>query len=466
VLYRYSEVFRGLMMAADLALVTAAWLAAYALRFHTGLPVPKGVPELQPYLEALLVIGPLWLVLFRRQGLYEPHRSRSILAEAGEVLRATAVGVLVLVAVSFFLRSYYYSRGVVAIFSALSAVSVIGLRVSVRVGLRGLRRRGYNLRFVLVVGDGPLARETIERVHAHPEAGLRVVGVLSPRPAARDVDLSGAPVVGAFEDLKAVLHRERIDQVIVALPRESGGALDKVLADLDDEVVSVKLVPDLLDVLALRCEVEDLDGLPVISLRESPLVGWAAVQKRAFDVALSGLALALLLPVMAAVGLAVLATSGRPVLYAQERCGLDGRRFRMWKFRTMRRDAEDETGPVFTLPGDPRRTRLGGWLRRHSLDELPQLWNVLRGDMSIVGPRPERPVFIESFRREIPGYMLRHKVKAGMTGWAQVHGWRGRSDLRARVEHDIYYIRNWSLGLDLRILLLTLWRAFSQANAY
>jgi exopolysaccharide biosynthesis polyprenyl glycosylphosphotransferase len=204
--------------------------------------------------------------------------------------------------------------------------------------------------------------------------------------------------------------------------------------------------------------VEDFDGLPVINLRESPLVGWAAIQKRAFDVGVSALLIALAAPVMGVIALAIRLSSGAPVLYRQERMGLDGHVFRMLKFRTMVHDAERDTGPVWARRDDPRETRIGSFLRRTSLDELPQLWNVLSGDMSLVGPRPERPVFIEQFRREVPGYMLRHKVKAGLTGWAQVHRWRGDTSLHERIEHDLYYIRNWSFGLDIRILLMTLWR--------
>jgi exopolysaccharide biosynthesis polyprenyl glycosylphosphotransferase len=251
---------------------------------------------------------------------------------------------------------------------------------------------------------------------------------------------------------------------VIALPREDGGQLEKILADLDDELVTVRLIPDLLHVMTLRSSVEELDGLPLINLRESPMVGWAAVQKRAFDVVVASLGLVAFAPVMALAALAVRASSGRPILYGQERMGLDGRVFRMIKFRTMRPDAERETGPVWTSSDDARRTRVGAFLRRTSLDELPQLWNVLRGDMSLVGPRPERPYFVERFRREIPGYMLRHKVRAGLTGWAQVHGWRGDTSLHERVEHDIYYIQNWSLALDLRILLMTLWHG--HRNAY
>jgi len=466
VLYRHSEVFRSLIVAADLCLVATAWLAAYAIRFHTGIPAPLGVPPLSTYLLPLVVILPLWLGLFRSHGLYEPQRTGSLLREAGTVLRATALGVMALVAINFFVREYFYSRGVVLIFSALSPLSVIALRGTLRLGLRSLRRRGYNLRYVLVVGAGRLAEETIDRIHAHPEVGLRVRGVLAEGTGPGERRVAGVDVVGGYGELKSVLSAARVDQVLIALPREESHKLDKVLADLDDEMVSIQLVPDLLDFLTLRSSVESLDGLPVICLRQSPLMGWAAVQKRAFDLVISGVGLLLAAPLIAGLAGVVVLTSGRPAFFRQQRMGLDGRTFRMWKLRTMERGAENETGPVWARAGDPRCTPFGRFLRRTSLDELPQLWNVLIGEMSLVGPRPEREVFIEEFRRELPGYMLRHKVKSGLTGWAQVHGWRGNTSLHERLEHDIYYIQNWSMGLDLRILLLTLVRWMAGKNAH
>jgi Undecaprenyl-phosphate glucose phosphotransferase len=466
-LYRYSEVFRTLMGVADTALVASAWLAAYWIRFHMGIPAPLGHQGPGAYFEALAVILPLWFVLFRSYGIYEPQRTESLIHEAGQVIHATAVGIVVLIAIGFFTRSYFYSRGVVAAFSVLAPALLIGFRVSLRLGLRSLRRRGFNLRYVMVVGGGILADEIIERIQAHPEAGLRVRGVLA-EGVLRTQSVRGVPLLGGYGALKAALHQEgeRVDQVIIALPGDQSHVLEKVLADLDDEMVNVHLAPDLLHVMTLRASVENLDGLPIINLRESPMMGWAAVQKRCFDIVLSSAALLLLSPLMALIGLAVAASSGRPVFYVQDRMGLDGHVFRMVKFRTMVAGAERESGPVWAREKDERRTRLGAFLRRFSLDELPQLWNVLHGDMSLVGPRPERPIFIEDFRREIPGYMLRHRVKAGLTGWAQVHGWRGNTSIHERVEHDLYYIQNWSLGLDLQILLMTLLRGSSRDNAY
>jgi Undecaprenyl-phosphate glucose phosphotransferase len=252
----------------------------------------------------------------------------------------------------------------------------------------------------------------------------------------------------------------------VALPHAEYARVGDVLRDIGDDPVAIHLVPDVFGLASLRGGMEEFEGVPLIHLRESPLHGWNRVLKRAFDLIIGGAVLVAVLPLMALIAIAVKLTSPGPVLLGQVRMGLDGREFRMLKFRTMRADAEADTGPVWAQADDPRRTRLGGMLRRFSLDELPQLFNVLRGEMSLVGPRPERPVFVEEFRRQVPGYMLRHKVKAGMTGWAQIHGWRGNTSLEKRIEYDLYYIERWSLAFDLTILVRTIWHGFANPHAY
>ena len=472
-LYRYGEIMRSGLLLADLLLVAATWIAAYHVRFYAPgvLPDPLGreVPDFRQYALALVVILPLWFWLFRARGLYAAQRMHSLADEAASVLVATGLGLMGLLAIGFFVRSYSYSRLVTVLFAVFSPAAVIGFRAGARLGLRQLRRRGYNLRFGVVVGAGELAEEVIDRIQARPEAGLALVGVVSDDGARRSV--RGVPVVCPLGELQSFLTAERdagrrVDQVVIALSRDESHQLEKVLAALDDEIASVQLVPDLRHVLTLRSRVEDLEGLPVIGLRESPLVGMAALRKRAFDLAVASVGLLLASPLLLAIAVATRLSSRGPILYGQDRMGLDGRVFRMLKFRTMRSDAEADSGPVWTRQDDPRRTRLGAFLRRTSLDELPQLWNVVRGEMSIVGPRPERPVFIDQFRHEVPGYMLRHKVKAGMTGWAQVHGWRGNTSLHERIEHDIHYIQNWSLGLDVKIVFLTALHVLFGRNAY
>jgi exopolysaccharide biosynthesis polyprenyl glycosylphosphotransferase len=455
-LRRQSEIFRTFLLLGDLSLVAASWVASYAIRFNSTLPVPRGVPPSEPYLAMLPLLLVVWAWVFRSRGLYAPRRTDSRLSELGAVFAGATTVVVLLVVGTFFLRSYFYSRGVILLFWGLSITSVSAFRLAARAGIFALHRRGRHLSQVLVVGTGELAEQVIDRVHEHPEAGLRVIGVLGD--GTRSPRVRGAPVIGDYGQLRKALALSGAAQVVLALPREDADELEALLAALDDELVDVRLVPDLMHVATLRSGVEDFDGLPVISLRDTPLVGWSAIQKRVFDITVSAALLIVASPVLLAIALAIRVTSGSPVLYVQDRMGLDGRVFRMLKFRTMVPDAESD-GPVWARTEDPRTTRFGGGLRSSGLDELPQLWNVLRGDMSLVGPRPERPIFIEQFRREVPGYMLRHKVKAGLTGWAQVHRWRGDTSLHERIEHDLYYIRNWSLGLDLRILLMTLWRA-------
>ncbi len=313
------------------------------------------------------------------------------------------------------------------------------------------------------MGGGELARTVIRCLRQRPDVGIQVLGVVGDEKDAADL---GARRLGGYGDLRAILDQGSVDHVILALPHEDYVRLGMILDEVGDEPVTIHFVPDLLRFASLRGGVEEFQGLPFIHLRESPLYGWNLVLKRGFDLACGSLALLLAAPAMLLIAVAIKLTSGGPVLYRQERMGLDGRRFWMLKFRTMDADAEAETGPVWAAPEDPRRTWLGAFLRSSSLDELPQLFNVLKGEMSLVGPRPERPVFVEQFRRRIPGYMLRHKVKSGITGWAQVNGWRGNTSLGKRIEYDLYYIERWSLAFDLRILSLTLWNGFRNRNAY
>jgi Undecaprenyl-phosphate glucose phosphotransferase len=462
-LYRYSDVFRSLLAVVDVGWVATAWLGAYLLRFDLGIPAPLGRPAPEPYVYALAVILPLFLALFLSHGLYEARRMDSPLGEASAVIRATATGVVMLAALTFFARGVSYSRLVLGFFAVFAPIGVIAFRSTVRFALRRARLRGFNIRYVLVVGSGPLAESVIHRIGGRPGAGLRLLGVVAD--GAIGGAVAGTPVIGGYADLKAILREQRVDQVIIALSRHESERFEKVAAELSDEIVNVKVVPDLLHGVGLRSTVESLDGIPVIGLQETGLSGWGALVKRLFDIVASASLLVLLGPLMASIAVAIRLTSGGPVLYRQERMGHDGRVFQMLKFRSMKADAES-AGPGWTREDDPRRTRLGRWLRARSLDELPQLWNVLRGDMSLVGPRPERPAYIEAFRREIPGYMLRHKVRAGMTGWAQVHGWRGDTSIQERVEHDLYYVQRWSFWLDLRILLMTLLRGGRNETAY
>ena len=460
----YSRLLEQVMLAGDLLLVAGSWLLAYFARFYVvGPPSRHGIPPLEPYLLMLLPILIVWGIAFRAFDLYHPRRIGSRLSEVAGIAKASTVGALVLVSVmTFFFREYDYSRVVIVYFWVFSIASVSFARYAFREALRVARRRGYNLRYALVVGGGELAAGVVRRLKARPDTGIQILGLVGDDKRAA----AGVQSLGGFADLRAVLDAHEVDHVILALAHEEYGRLGGLLEAIGDEPVTIHVVPDLGRFTSLRGGVEEFEGLPFVHLRESPLYGWSRVAKRAFDVAFSLALLALLSPVLVALAAAVKLTSRGPILYGQERMGLDGQRFRMLKLRTMRVDAERETGPVWAAAGDDRRTPIGAFLRRFSLDELPQFINVLRGEMSVVGPRPERPVFVERFRRTVPGYMLRHKVKSGVTGWAQVHGLRGNTSLEKRIEYDIEYIERWSFWLDLKIIGLTVARVLFDRNAY
>jgi Undecaprenyl-phosphate glucose phosphotransferase len=327
-------------------------------------------------------------------------------------------------------------------------------------------RAGIGLKRILIAGSGELGRLVADKILEHRELGYQIVGFVDDRARGDHLGYRGLPLLGTIDDAGEIAAREAIDHLYVALPPDEHVRMLELLELTSRECVDVKVVPDLLQVIALRARLEDLDGLPVININDVPLQGFNSVVKRGIDIVLSAAALAVFAVPLGILALLVKLTSCGPVLYRQVRMGLDGKPFTIVKFRSMLDDAERETGPVWTQKNDPRVTSLGRFLRRSNLDELPQLWNVLRGDMSIVGPRPERPHFVEQFKHRIPQYMLRHKVKAGLTGWAQVNGWRGNTPLEKRIEYDLYYIENWSVRLDLKIIWLTLVKGFFHKHAY
>ena len=460
----HSRLLEQVMLAGDLLLVGASWLGAYAVRFYViGPPLRSAIPPLEPYLLMLVPILVVWGMAFRAFGLYRPRRIGSRLSEMTDIAKASSIGALVLVAVmTFAFREYEYSRVVIVYFWALSISLVSFSRSVFREALRVARRHGYNLRFALVVGASEIAETVIRRLRARPDVGIQVLGLVGDGKC----PVGGVPWLGGYADLGTVLATRSVDHVVLALPHEDYGRLPGLLDAIGDEPVTIHVVPDLFRFASLRGGVEEFEGVPFIHLRESPLHGWNRVAKRAFDVAFSLGVLVALAPVLAALAVAVRLSSRGPVLFRQERMGLDGQRFGMLKLWTMRVDAEAQSGPVWASAEDPRRTAIGPFLRRFSLDELPQFVNVLRGEMSVVGPRPERPVFVERFRQTVPGYMLRHKVKSGITGWAQVNGLRGNTSLEKRIQYDIEYIERWSVWLDIKIIVMTVVRVLVDRNAY
>ena len=472
---RYNRLLVAFYVITDALLAVWAFILAYGIRFESGLiPVTKGYPPIDQYINVAPFVAVLTPLAFQLQGIYRLRRGRSRVDDFFAVLIGSILAVVLGVVSTLYVQAYYVSdeaksRGAYEV-SQLVWVLFLGLNVAFtyasRWGVRELLERrwraGIGLKRILIAGAGDLGRMVADRILQHRELGYQVAGFVDDRAGGDHIGYRGLPLLGTLGEVGEIAQREKIDHLYVALPLDEHSKLLELLDITSRQCLDIKVVPDLLQFIALRARLEDLDGLPVINVNDVPLQGFNAWVKRVVDVALSTVALALLTPPIAAIAFLVKWTSPGPVFYRQERMGLDGKAFNVYKFRSMYQNAEEVTGPVWARENDPRTTRLGRWLRRFDLDELPQLWNVLRGDMSIVGPRPERPFFVEQFKHLIPQYMLRHKVKAGITGWAQVNGWRGNTSLEKRIEYDLYYIENWSVTLDLKIMWLTLVRGLFQ----
>jgi Undecaprenyl-phosphate glucose phosphotransferase len=472
---RYNRLLVLFYVVSDALLATWAFVLAYVIRFESGLiPVTRGYPPIEQYFNVLPFVAVVTPLAFQLQGIYRLRRGRSRVDDFFAVLVGTILAVVFGVVSTLVYQAYYASeaeraRGAFQVSQlvwALFLVLNVGFTYLSREGVRELLERrwraGIGLKRILIAGAGDLGRMVADRILQHRELGYQVIGFVDDRAGGDHIGYRGLPLLGTLDEVGEIAQRERVDHLYVALPLEEHAKLLNLMEITSRECIDVKVVPDLLQFIALRARLEDLDGLPIINVNDVPLQGLNSWIKRAIDVALSGAAVIVLAIPFGIIAALVRLTSPGPVFYRQERMGLDGKAFTVYKFRSMFIGAEDTTGPIWARDNDPRATPVGRWLRRLDLDELPQFLNVLRGDMSIVGPRPERPFFVEQFKHRIPQYMLRHKVKAGITGWAQVNGWRGNTSLEKRIEYDLYYIENWSVTLDLKIMWLTLVRGLFQ----
>lgn len=461
---RSNQLLSSCFLVSDLVLTAAAWLGAYYLRFVSGwVALNKLPPSFYLCWRQLPLVLLLAAVAYRLAGQYAVSRLRRFREELVAVVKGSLLLSLFVMATVFFLHDPYESRVTLVIFWGLTAVGVVvGRRLAWTV-IRSLRSRGYNQTHSIIVGTGRGARKTARALRRVYWMGIKNVGFVEDRTNGLSNDLD---LLGGFDDLPELIRKYRVEHVFIALPMSRYHEARRVFDVLSKTMVEVRLVADVPNLAGLSLTTTNLDGLPLVGLRESPHFGLNVVVKRAMDMVLSLVALVLLAPLLALIAALVKLSSPGPILFRQKRCGLNGRTFHMLKFRSMRVDAEAQTGAVWAQKDDPRRTRLGTFLRTTSLDELPQLINVLLGDMSLVGPRPERPEFIHQFSKTIPNYMARHCVKTGITGWAQVHGWRGNTSLRKRVQYDLYYITHWTPWLDLRILWMTVFHGLVNRNAY
>jgi len=449
--------------------VTAAVLISYWYRYNSHLdkiPVPGSeAPDFARYLQAIPVLVVIMATALAVNRAYAQTRGRSFVDEAYGLIGGMFVGSILILAVMSLYRGFSYSRLMVIYVAALSAVLLIVFRLVMRVTLSRLRRRGLGTTRALVVGSGAGAEALIHRLEMFPEYGYELIGVIDDHLRLGE-DYHRVPVIGGRGDLAHMVMRHSVDEVFMALPpgddRELLGLID-VIADTRAEI---KILPGLLDIMASGVVADDIDGIPLVGVRRSRLVNANLVVKRVFDLVLSVLLLIPGIPLMAIIAIAIRLDSPGPAVYRQERVGKDGRAFTAYKFRSMMPDAEADTGPVFTSRADPRITKVGRFLRRTSFDEVPQVLNVLRGEMSLVGPRPERPHFVALFEQEVAGYAQRHEVRPGITGWAQLNDLRQDTSIEQRTIYDTYYVDNWSLTFDLKILVTTFIRVFAHRNAY
>ncbi len=465
-LHEQSRLLQRFLFLGDLAMIAIGWIVAYYLRFEVLTPIfplPLWRP-LSRYLPYLLPVLAIWGTVFVFSGLYSAARAQRLTSMIYAVGRAVFMGAAASVAAMFFYREFSFSRLHMVLFGGVTSVLMVGMRLALYGYAKHARLKGKNIQRILIVGAGKVGRRLAATLIEFPLVRFEIMGFL-------DDETEGPEILGGTSDLPDILdnqlaQNEPINAVYLTLPLRAARKTESLLRSLSTRLAHVYMIPDLFQFDLLNSRVSEIAGMPVLHLIDEAPLKFEKLAKRLFDVVFSALLLLLISPLMIAIAIAVKLSSPGPVFYRQKRMGLNGHTFEMLKFRSMPVTAETTSGPVWARPDDNRTTGIGAFIRKTSLDELPQFLNVLAGDMSVVGPRPERPVFIEQFKERVPGYMLRHKMKAGITGWAQVNGWRGNTSIEKRIEHDLYYIQNWSLRLDFKIMLMTVWRGFVNENAY
>lgn len=462
------KVFNRLMVIADAAITAASFILAYFFKFYILNSEPgPGVLPVEDYYILVLFIIPVYMFLYYSCSVYAPKRTVRRRFEVYGIIKANTIGIVVLIIIIYMIiREINYSRSVMALFYVFNVFFTSCFRLSLRKALRGIRSRGFNLKHILLVGYSRAAEEYIDRLNTNPQWGYVPCGILDNHIPAGTV-YKGVKVLGRLGNLEVILPENKLDEIAITLPLKDYDNLESIVDICEKSGVHTKFIPDYNSMIPSKPYTEDLMGLPVINIRYVPLTNTGNILiKRITDVAGSLLGILITSPVMLISALLIKLTSPGPVIFKQERVGLHNKSFDMYKFRSMELQSPDEEKKAWTVRNDPRVTSVGKFLRRTSLDELPQLFNILKGNMSLVGPRPERPRFVEQFKEEIPRYMVKHQVRPGLTGWAQVNGYRGDTSIRKRIEYDIYYIENWTVWFDLKIILMTFFTGFINKNAY
>ena len=455
--------FAGSLVMIDTLMTGLAFFVGYQLRLRSDY---DNIQPFSAYWGMLLVHVASIITVFFFYRLYHRQRSLSYVDQFYAIFGAASVGTIISVAViSFFFKNQldYPRLMMVYIWMLTILFTSLGRAIQSRLQLN-LQARNWGEERVLIVGTGEVGRMVMQKIRRSPGLGYRVIGFVDDDAKVRAVQDS--PVLGTTDDIPELVESQKINEVIIAMPEASHQEILKIASKCDRGRVTIKVFPDVFQIMATEVSIGDLGGLPLLTMRDVALRGWRLTVKRVMDVVGSAITLVILSPLMMLLAVLIKLDSEGPVFYTQERMGLDGKRFMMLKLRSMRADAEENTGPIWATAADSRRTRLGTIIRRFSIDELPQFINVILGDMSLVGPRPERPIFVEQFKQSIPRYMDRHREKAGITGWAQINGLRGDTSIIERTKYDLWYIENWSVALDLRIIIRTFLKLFTDHNAY
>lgn len=457
--------FNRLQVLIDAFVLVFSYVMAWVIKFQI-LKNDDGKLPFKVYMLAMVAIVAVYLVLYHMFNLYTPKRVQGRRLELWNIVKANAVGMALILGVLYLIKLIDFSRWMLFYFVVLNVVLETIARNLIRYFLRSIRRNGYNLKHIVLVGYSRAAEEYIDRILDNPQWGYKIRGILDDHIEA-GTEYRGIKVIGRIANLMVILPENRLDEIAITLGLSEYYRLEEIVNLCEKSGVHTKFIPDYNRVIPTKPYTEDILGLPVINIRHVPLTNtFYAAMKRTMDIAGALCAIILFSPVMLFSAIMIKITSPGPLIFKQERVGLHNHTFMMYKFRSMDVQAPEQEKSKWTVKNDPRVTNFGKFMRKTSIDELPQLFNVLKGEMSLVGPRPERPFFVEKFKEEIPRYMIKHQVRPGMTGWAQVNGYRGNTSIKKRIEYDLYYIENWTLGLDVKILFLTIFKGFINKNAY
>ncbi len=463
------KLFNRLHVVLDAVIVIISYLLSWYLKFATGLStmdVHAGALDMQTYFRVLYYLVPMYAILYYMFGTYAPKRATGLGKEIFGIFKANTVGIVLFMMILYLFEQYDISRFMLISFYLINTILTSLVRFFVRKFLRSFRKKGYNLKYVLLIGYSTAAEEYITRINQNPQWGYVVRGILDDT-VPRGTVYKGVKVVGSIDNIKYILPENKLDEIAITLALKDYEKLEGIVDICEKSGVHTKFIPDYTSLVPSHPYTEDVVGLPVINIRYVPLNNVINLfLKRTVDILGSLIGIIISSPIMLVVAIIIKLSSEGPVIFKQERIGLHNKPFMMFKFRSMRIQKSQDEEKGWTTKDDPRVTPIGKFIRKTSIDELPQLFNILLGEMSLVGPRPERPQFVDKFKEEIPRYMVKHQVRPGLTGWAQVNGYRGDTSIRKRVEYDLYYIENWSFTFDIKIMFMTVFKGFVNKNAY